>query len=166
MKLFHGSANSVAPTVKVGPFALGFTTTNIFDGIFGSTEWDAAGSHGNNGYVHSYEVADDKIAESRDLNERWEEVCEFLRGEFEVDDVAEIANRVIWDNDSDVEDFSNIMSPRFDVDGDDSLVFAALCWELQRLRGRVAAHLGFDAVEMNDEHGTSYLIVNPAIVAE
>ena len=33
--------------------------------------------------------------------------------------------------------------------------------ELQRLRGRVAAYLGFDAIEMNDKHGTSYLIVNP-----
>ncbi|MCW7549873.1 hypothetical protein OO184_18515 [Photorhabdus sp. APURE] len=166
MKLFHGSANSAAPTVKVGPFALGFISVNIFDGIFGSPSYDAAGSHGCNGYVHSYEIADDKIAESRDLNEHYEEVCAFLKEELEVDDVEEIADRVVWDNDSDVEDFSNIMSPRFDTEGDDSLVFAALCWELQRLRGRVAAHLGFDAVEMNDEHGTSYLIVNPKIIAE
>lgn len=34
---------------------------------------------------------------------------------------------------------------------------------MQRLRGRVAAYLGFDAIEMNDEHGTSYLIVNQQI---
>lgn len=32
-------------------------------------------------------------------------------------------------------------------------------WEAQRLRGKVAKHLGYDAVEMSDECGTSYLIV-------
>ncbi|EFZ69431.1 hypothetical protein ECOK1357_2567 [Escherichia coli OK1357] len=37
---------------------------------------------------------------------------------------------------------------------------------MQRLRGRVAAYLGFDAIEMNDEYGTSYLIVNPQIKDE
>ncbi|EFN9336274.1 hypothetical protein D3084_24465, partial [Escherichia coli] len=42
----------------------------------------------------------------------------------------------------------------------------AYSWELQRLRGRVAAYLGFDAIEMNDEYGTSYLIVNPQIKDE
>lgn len=33
-------------------------------------------------------------------------------------------------------------------------------WEAQRLRGRLAKKLGFDAVEMSDENGTSYLITS------
>ena len=45
-------------------------------------------------------------------------------------------------------------------------LFRTYSWELQRLRGHVAAYLGFDAIEMNDEHGTSYLIVNPQIKGE
>lgn len=32
-------------------------------------------------------------------------------------------------------------------------------WVAQKLRGRLARYLGFKAVEMNDEHGTSYLMV-------
>lgn len=31
-------------------------------------------------------------------------------------------------------------------------------WEAQRVRGRVARALGYDAVEMDDEFGTSYLV--------
>lgn len=31
-------------------------------------------------------------------------------------------------------------------------------WEAQRIRGRIAAKLGYQAVEMEDEHGISYLI--------
>ena len=56
-----------------------------------------------------------------------------------------------WPND----EFADILSPR-SCTGDAE-------WEMQRLRGRVTAHLGFDAVEMEDEHGTSYLIFNPLI---
>ena len=33
-------------------------------------------------------------------------------------------------------------------------------WEAQRLRGNLAKKLGYDAVEMSDENGISYLIVN------
>ncbi len=32
-------------------------------------------------------------------------------------------------------------------------------WGIQRLRGKIAAALGYDAVEMNDEHGTTYLVL-------
>lgn len=33
-------------------------------------------------------------------------------------------------------------------------------WEAQRLRGQIAKRLGYDAIEMSDEHGTSYLITS------
>ena len=32
-------------------------------------------------------------------------------------------------------------------------------WLAQKIRGQVAASLGFRAVEMSDEHGTSYLVL-------
>lgn len=161
MKLFHGSYSSTAPVMQIGQFTQVNGSENLYDGIFASDSMDSASSHGC-GFVYTYEINDEKIASSRDLDNRTEEVYAFLRAELNIDDVAEIADRIMWDNDSDCEDFADILSPRsnaFDGGAGD------LSWELQRLRGRVAAHLGFDAVEMEDEHGTSYLIVNPAIKA-
>ncbi|QHQ16266.1 hypothetical protein GMW39_10545 [Pectobacterium parmentieri] len=152
MKLFHGSYSNVAPVIKVGAFAM--SGDNVFDGIFASADFDAADSHGE--FVHTYGV--ENIADSSDLNARIDEVIEFLRGEIEADEdaIEDIANAIADDECDD--SFAEHLSPR-SATGDAG-------WEMQRLRGRVAARLGFDAVEMDDEHGTSYLIVNPEIIAE
>ncbi|MFZ4835776.1 hypothetical protein [Rouxiella sp. Mn2063] len=163
MKLFHGSYSNTAPVIKIGAYALG-SLDNVFDGLFASPDREVAASHGGN-CVYSYVVDDGKIATSSDLDARYEEVYAFLVSELNIsaDDVAEIADRVMSDDSSDITDFAEILSPRSDAfDGGEG----DLSWELQRLRGRVAAHLGYDAVEMDDEHGTSYLIVNPAVTAE
>ncbi|CBX44578.1 hypothetical protein P88_00670 [Erwinia phage phiEt88] len=151
MKLFHGSYNSTAPEIKVGAFAM--SGDNVFDGLFTSSDIEIAGSHGD--FVHSYEV--DNIAESSDLNDRIDEVVTFLADELGIDaeEAAEIAEAIAEDECDD--SFSHLVSPRSCTEN--------ASWEMQRLRGRVAAHLGFDAVEMNDEHGTSYLIVNQKITA-
>ena len=155
MKLFHGSYSNTAPAVKVGAFAM--AGDNIFDGIFASDCEDKAGSHGN--FVHIYEVVN--IAENSDLNDKIDDVVAFLSDELSIsaEEASELAEAIADDqcNDS----FAHLLSPRADVEP-----FADASWEMQRLRGRVAAHLGFDAVEMDDEHGASYLIVNPSITAE
>lgn len=155
MKLFHGSHSNIAPVVKVGAFAM--TGDNIFDGIFASFYEDTAGSHGD--FVHSYEVVN--IAESSDLNDKIDHVVAFLADELNIsaEEVSELAEAIADDKCDDA--FAHLLSPRADVEP-----FADASWEMQRLRGRAAAYLGFDAVEMDDEHGTSYLIVNPEIVAE
>ncbi|HEL8059080.1 TPA: hypothetical protein U0R94_004870 [Escherichia coli] len=157
MKLFHGTYEKVAPVVKIGEFSM--SGDNVFDGLFASSDRDIAASHGNTVFV--YNVDDDKIAKSSDLDARFQDVYSFLCDELNIADVDEIADRVIWDNNSDIDDFADILFPRLDID-----ISGAYSWELQRLRGRVAAHLGFDAIEMSDEHGTSYLIVNPQIKGE
>lgn len=150
MKLFHGSYSNETPEIKVGAFALG-TADNVFDGLFASAESDVANSHGN--FVHIYDVA--RIASNSDLNDRIEEIIQFLRGEVEADDEQIEALAYALADDECDDEFADILNPRSCI-GDAG-------WEMQRLRGRVAAHLGFDAVEMEDEHGTSYLIVNPLI---
>lgn len=150
MKLYHGSFESDAPVIKIGEFAM--HGDNVFDGIFASADSDIAGSHGR--FVHCYNV--ELVADSSVLNERIADVIEFLRDELENDDVEGVANAIADDECDD--SFSDLLSPR-SCTGDAG-------WEMQRLRGRVAAHLGFDAIEMEDEHGTSYLIVNPKIIAE
>ena len=151
MKLFHGSYSNTAPEIKIGAFAM--SGDNVFDGLFASSDSEIAGSHGD--FVHAYEV--DNIAESSDLNDRIDEVVTFLAGELDIDaeEAAEIAEAIAEDECD--ESFSHLVSPRSCTEN--------ASWEMQRLRGRVAAHLGFDAVEMDDEHGTSYLIVNPSIKA-
>ncbi|AXK23893.1 hypothetical protein [Serratia marcescens] len=158
MRLFHGSYSNTAPVIKVGAYALG-TLDNVFDGVFASADAEIAGSHGGN--VYAYTVA--SIADSSILNERIEEVITFLDSEVEADyDTLDALASAIADDDCESwEQFESILAPRSCADA-----FAAVCWEMQRLRGRVAAHLGYDAVEMDDEHGTSYLIVNPSITAE
>lgn len=150
MKLFHGSHSKAAPVIKVGAFAM--TGDNVFDGVFASQDSEIAGSHGE--HVHSYDVS--SIADNSSLNERINDVVEFLRTELEIDEVEDLAEAIVDDKCDD--SFADILSPR-SCTNDAS-------WEMQRLRGRVAAHLGFDAVEMEDEHGSSYLIVNPKIIAE
>jgi hypothetical protein len=152
MKLFHGSYSNTAPTIKIGAFAM--SGDNVFDGLFASADADIAGSHGT--FVHSYQV--ESIADSSDLNARIDDAISFLRGEIEADEeqLEALVNALADDECGDT--FADILMPR-SCTGDAG-------WEMQRLRGRVAAHLGFDAVEMEDEHGTSYLIVNPNIIAE
>ncbi|CNG28791.1 hypothetical protein [Yersinia kristensenii] len=151
MKLFHGSYSNTAPAIKVGQFAM--SGDNVFDGLFASAEAEIAESHGD--FIHSYEV--DSIATNSDLNASIEEVISFLSSEIEADadEIESLANAIADDECDDT--FEHLLAPR-SCTGNAS-------WEMQRLRGRVAANLGFDAVEMDDEHGTSYLIVNPAIKA-
>lgn len=152
MKLFHGSFSNTAPSIKVGAFAM--TGDNVFDGIFCSADADVAESHGN--FVHVYNVS--SVATNADLNDRIEDVIGFLADELSVDcgAVEELANAIADDECDD--EYADMLTPRSCSEN--------ASWEMQRLRGRVAAHLGFDAVEMDDEHGTSYLIVNPSITAE
>lgn len=152
MKLFHGSFDNVAPVIKVGAYAM--SGDNVFDGIFASADADIAGSHGR--FVHCYNV--EKIADNSELNARITDVIEFLRGEIEADDEQLEALAYALADDECDDEFSDILTPR-SCTGDAG-------WEMQRLRGRIAAHLGFDAVEATDEHGISYLIVNPLIIAE
>ncbi|EFA8838455.1 hypothetical protein [Escherichia coli] len=66
---------------------------NVFDGLFASPERDIAASHGNTVFI--YHVDDDKIAKSRDLDARFQEVYAFLHNELDTADVEEIADRVM-----------------------------------------------------------------------
>ncbi|HDL6770592.1 TPA: hypothetical protein PXJ84_000027 [Yersinia enterocolitica] len=160
MKLFHGSYDNTAPVIKVGAFALG-GGDNVFDGLFASSSVNVASSHGD--AVHSYEVDDEKIADNASLNERIEEIIKFLGTEVyacDVDDETIKALAYALADGEETDEFDEIFYPRSCV-----IRRGACSWEMQRLRGRAAAYLGFDAVEMDDEHGTSYLIVNPAIKA-
>ncbi|MEQ5974149.1 hypothetical protein U2J09_22760 [Serratia liquefaciens] len=157
MKLFHGTYSNTAPAIKIGAYAI--TGDNVFDGIFASSDAEIAGSHGDKVFTYSVTA----VADNSTLNESIEEVIVFLRSEIEADfdDIDALASIIADDNCESWAQFESVLNPRSCADS-----FAAVCWEIQRLRGRAAAYLGYDAVEMADEHGTSYLIVNPEITAD
>ncbi|CNJ00057.1 Uncharacterised protein [Yersinia frederiksenii] len=163
MKLFHGSHDDTAPEIKLGVLGLGGAADNVFEGLFASDYASVAKAHGDGETVYAYEVDEEKIADNASLNERIEEIIKFLGTEVyacDIDDETIKALAYALADDEYTDEFDEILYPRSCV-----LHRQACGWEMQRLRGRAAAYLGFDAVEMDDEHGTSYLIVNPEIKA-
>jgi len=76
------------------------------------------------------------------------------------DDQLDIFERAVYDEenlfDLDIEDGNKCL----EVLREDSLGEAS--WQVQKLRGELAKGLGYKAVETNDEHGTSYLILSKA----
>lgn len=158
MKLYHGSYESEKPVVKAG-------SDFVFDGIFAGYSENVAASHGE--YVHEYEIADDKIASTYDLDECFDIAKNVLAKETFVEDEDKLAVlfdiAVYGDDESEEEILEKLeeaeisvsdLMPRTDRD-----ICGAISWEFQRLRGRIAKAAGFEAVEMSDEHGTSYLIL-------
>lgn len=151
MKLFHGSSSVVSEVKNIG----------VFGGVFAHCNESVALSHGDN--LHIINVDEDRVLTQHALNYEldYDVVCAALR------DVA-----VVEDDDFDMMHEIVIEEAALaDFDEDEVLrVFhaddlAEAGWDAQRLRGKVAAKLGYLAVEMDDEHGTSYLILSGAEIS-
>lgn len=109
----------------------------LFDGVFASSS--PKRSHGND--CAMIYIRDCDIAESFDLNDSA--------------DAYNYASAVLRLPDAVIEAvFSDDSAAYLEAIGSDDCQDG---WEMQRLRGEVAAHLGYKAVRMNDEYGTSYL---------
>lgn len=150
MKIYHGTHEATLPEIDT-------SGDRIFDGLFFA--WHAATAASMAPNVFSIDMPKDKIATSFDLGQADAEyVRAVLRAETYEDDsdlIDELYDAVIDDVGFDgAQAFVGRISTRSLVEprGD-------VAWELQRLRGRVAAALGYAAVECDDEHGTSYLVV-------
>jgi len=151
--LYHGTHEHSLPAIRTGMINGG-----LFDGIFAGTERDIALSHAPS--VFEIDVPADRIASSFDLAQAdHEAIRATLQRETGADDadlLDELYDAVTSDT-PDADDFVGRIGTRSFADE-----FAATSWELQRLRGRIAADLGYLAVEMDDEHGTSYLVLGIA----
>ncbi len=105
----------------------------VFDGVFASVAADAALSHGD--VLHVIEsprpLSDYEL--NYEVQGAWDAAVQVCRGD---ESKAEV-----------------IMQAACPYDGGD----AEEGWELQRLRGRLAARLGYTSIEMHDEHGTTWL---------
>lgn len=129
--------------------------TGIFDGVFASPSRTSAASHGQD--IFRTSIPDEKILTQRSLDYDLdpEVVMDALRKTSgrSGDDLNDLYRFVVEEGnvfDSDAQDIQRLF-------GLDDLGEAS--WEAQRLRGKLAKELGYSAVEMSDEHGTSYLVL-------
>lgn len=152
MELYHGHAGSISKVEDMG----------LFRGVFASACEMAAGSHGE---LHVADLDEDKILTDYALNYEldhdevkaaFEAVCAEENVDAESDliweAVIEDANVFDMDEEEVLEAFEMAMI------GEDASIGMA-SWVAQRMRGQVARKLGYLAVEMDDEHGTSYLVL-------
>lgn len=149
MILYHGTYED-AP-FEILPYSPGAVD---FGGIFASYNHDVAASHGK--HVFEMDVPDELILGSYHLiyEIEWEKTLEAFE---------KIFGRMLSDEESDM--LWDAVIREDDVDEEalcallDAADFAEARWECQRIRGQIARHLGFQAVELEDEHGTSFLVL-------
>ena len=142
--LYHGSPKTVNEITPYGTFG----------GLFASPDRSAAASHGD--IVHKMDIPEENILTNYDLNysidfDKTKGALKKSMPWLDDDDLDLAWKAIIEDksNDIDADDLARIMKADPEEAG----------WEAQRLRGQVAKNLGYKAVEMSDEHGTSYLVL-------
>lgn len=152
MKLFHGSPDPALSQVE---------NKGLFGGIFASDSPESAASHGK--HLFSAEVPESKVLTTRALEYDidYDQVDGFLRSEFPSatdDEIEALYDTIVADK--------GLFRGAGGEIPDDRLypLFREFergeaDWAAQAARGRLAKKLGFDAVEMADEHGISYLLL-------
>lgn len=147
---YHGSGNNEKIT------AIKKADWGYFDGVFASGRMEVAKSHGD--LITAFDIDDDKIASSYDLESAasYSELTSLIRDKYPAATDEQIDN-ILYP--AIVED-KNVyrMDARAVQEATERDDIGEASWDLQNERGYVAQKLGFDAVEMDDEHGTSYLI--------
>lgn len=155
IELFHGS--SVGQIKKIDD-------SGVFGGIFASPSEKSALSHGQN--ITRFEIPKEKILTQYHLDYEadYKNIEAFLKNQFPDanDEEIEAIHKAI------VEDkgfYSSSLEENriLELLGEDSIGEAG--WQGQKIRGKLAKSLGFDAVEMADEHGVSYLLL-PSVSAK
>lgn len=133
MKLFHCSYDKDLKVNNMGKFG---------EFMFFSLE---ANHYGN--YVYSAEIADSEFITAREM--------------YFVDDAEKKGANIIAEAqellDCDADAAFEYLCERdhIDIGGEED---SEKCWELQKLTALLAKCLGYSAVGVSDEHGTSYMI--------
>lgn len=127
LDLYHGSPAAIAK----------ITASGVFGGVFASHE-GAARSHGAVLHLVRSPRPLTDYALNYEIEGAWEAAVEVAGGD------EDLAGRIM-----DIECPASDDCEPEDA-GEDG-------WNVQRLRGVLAARLGFTSVEMRDEHGTTWL---------
>ncbi|AQZ95450.1 hypothetical protein ACFSB1_00420 [Halopseudomonas phragmitis] len=148
MQLFHGSYETISEIKNQG----------LFGGLFAADSEASALAHGD--VLHVIEIEDSKALTQSVLS-------------YELDHEAVMAalNEVAGHWCEDLDRLYELAIEEAQVkDADIELLkaedWADAGWEAQRIRGQVAKALGFQAVEMSDEHGTTWLVMPGANIRE
>jgi len=135
---------------------------DVYGGVFGSSGLDAAKSHGNEG-IHYTDIPQDKILTHYDLNYEipYEKTkAALLKAQPHLADDPELFDNVykivVEDAGQDLRKVNDdIINRAFSSYGPE------VENEVQRIRGQVSKNLGYQAVEMVDEHGGGTYLVSP-----
>lgn len=150
VRLYHSGSDPTA-----GGYFAAVPSGGVFDGFFALR--DRWGSYGT-GAKYFADVPETAVLKQHDLD--YELDADAVKASLQKampwldeEDFDSAWTAVIEDRAGkiDSDDLQRIM--REDSDG-------AASWEAQRIRGKVAKDLGYQAVEMDDENGTSWLIVS------
>lgn len=155
VRLYHGGRGGDSLEV--------LDNEGIYDGVFASDDMGAASSHGDNVYYTDIDEADVLTQHDLSYNIDSDEAEQALRRAYPAyDSLTDAEKEIVWD--SVVEDNANDHWDELtEILGYEDAGQAS--WEAQRIRGHVARELGYKAVEMDDEHGTSYLILPGATLS-
>ncbi len=134
MNLYHGGGDDLTNING------GSGPGNIFGGIFASNNKQSALSHGSS--LYNVQVPSSKVL-TQDI----------LDSGIPENDLYKLIRKSVIDDDSNSVDPEDLMRVFREENPSEA------SWEAQRIRGDVAKNLGYQAVQMNDEHGISYLVL-------
>tara|TARA_R100000808_G_C2152543_1_gene162046 strand:- start:4021 stop:5112 length:1092 start_codon:yes stop_codon:yes gene_type:complete len=144
---------------------------NKFSGFFGN---EGGSDHGGN-YSFKFDIPKNEILDHYDFThtipyEKTKSAVEKVAKENELEIDSDLIDE-LWEY---IAEEKNVFQHLKDYETnlfDEDMLFkltgyiepGEASWQLQKMRGEVAKELGYSAVEMYDEYGTSTLIINPKI---
>mgnify|MGYP000175063619 CR=1 FL=1 len=156
-RLYHGGCELEGNKVLAG---------ELFNGMFFSNSYDSADSHGD-GVLCYVDIDDESIMKNDEISGLNNEVCNYIEKRFEltddeydkVDMLCEVIRGDIGVVDLDEED-QEIIKRRYQPElYNDWLDWSYVGWDMQKEASLIAEMLGYKAVGVRDEHGTSYIVV-------
>lgn len=152
--LFHGSPTKINSITSNNTDSLGDVD---FGGVFASGNYQSALSHGDN--LHQISLNENDILRQQDID--------YSQNYDDVKNALMKINPNINKNNIDrayetiMEQTPQTQYKKSDQEylGNDPDNTGIMGWNAQAMRGQLAKELGYKAVETNDEHGTSYLVL-------
>jgi len=160
IRLYHGG-NEDLDSIKGSGESLGPVMINRFGGLFASADLSTAKSFNEN--VNYMDISESDIARNSDLDDP--EIGDRIVRENTAEDITDeevdaLYDAIVYESESkNYQEQSGIDEERFTELFEGFSDLGEASWEAQRLRGEIAKQLGFKAVEMRDETGSSYLVL-------
>lgn len=153
MKLIHGSFDKLTDlTVRAG---------DLYNGMFFSSSKRSAHGPGISRYYYSVDIPDEDIGEAWVLayEEASVDAAKELWGEDYITMLDIVSDEINYNSADDEQ--REVLDRLFP--GND---YGEMQWELQRQASLLAEKMGYKAVAVHDEHGTSYIVCPGSVMKE